>query len=299
MKVFYSDTFTIPLPAKHTFPKDKYGRLRRRLMEQMGQKIDLRIPEPATDEAILRAHAESYLRRFVEGGLTPKEIRRVGLPWSKEIVIRTRYSVGATIAACRWALADGVAANLGGGTHHAFRDQGQGFCWLNDGIIAARAMQAEGLAEKILIVDGDVHQGNGTAAIAKNDPSIFTFSIHGRNNFPFRKEIGDLDIELADGTQDGAYLVALREGLDLALRRFEADLAIYLAGADPYRKDRFGRLALTKDGLCKRDRLVLEHLNSAGIPVAITMAGGYAPDIQDIVDINVRTIALALTFEKS
>ena len=266
-----------------------------RISERLGDHlIDMQIPEPASDEAILRAHSEKYLRRLVQGDLTSKEIRRVGLPWSSQIVRRTRYSVGATIAACRAALSEGFAVNLGGGTHHAFHDQGQGFCWLNDSVIAARAMQAERLAENILIVDCDVHQGNGTAAIVKNDPTIFTFSIHGKNNFPYHKETSDLDIELEDGTEDGTYLDALEKGLTASTQTFKADLAIYLAGADPYKKDRFGRLALTKAGLAQRDRLVLKHLKKAGLPTAITMAGGYAPDIQDIVDIHFRTIETVL-----
>ena len=254
----------------------------------------MQIPEPASDEAILRVHSEAYFRRLVQGDVTSKEIRRVGLPWSSQIVRRTRYSVGATIAACRAALSEGFAANLGGGTHHAFYDQGQGFCWLNDSVIAARAMQAASLAKNILIVDCDVHQGNGTAAIVKNDPSIFTFSIHGKNNFPYHKETSDLDIELEDGTEDGTYLDALEKGLTASIQTFNADLAIYLAGADPYKKDRFGKLALTKAGLAKRDRLVLKHLKKAGLPTAVTMAGGYALDIQDIVDIHFRTIQTVL-----
>ena len=242
----------------------------------------------------MRAHDPSIFDACLRVSLTDKEIRRVGLPWSPQIVRRTRYSVGATIAACRAALSEGVAVNLGGGTHHAFYDHGQGFCWLNDSVIAARAMQAEGLAENILIVDCDVHQGDGTAAITKDDPSIFTFSIHGKNNFPYHKETSDLDIELEDGTDDRTYLDALENGLTACLRRFKADLVIYLAGADPYRKDRYGRLALTKAGLAHRDRLVLGRLKENGLPVAVTMAGGYAPDIQDIVDIHFQTIEIAL-----
>jgi acetoin utilization deacetylase AcuC-like enzyme len=298
LKIYYTDTFPIPLPENHTFPKDKYYLLRMRISERLGDHlIDMQVPEPASREAILRAHTAEYIRRLFEGDLTDKEIRRVGLPWSPQIVRRTRYSVGATIAACRGALSEGVAANLGGGTHHAFHDRGQGFCWLNDSVIAARAMQTEGLAENILIVDCDVHQGDGTAAIVRNDPSIFTFSIHGRNNFPYHKETSDLDIGLTDGADDGTYLDALEKGLTASTQEFEADLVIYLAGADPYKKDRFGRLALTKAGLALRDRLVLKHLKKTGLPVAVTMAGGYAPDIQDIVDIHFQTIETVLEFK--
>ena len=295
MKIFYTDTFPIPLPENHRFPRDKYYLLRKRVSESLGgQLIDLQSPEPARKKAILRAHDPEYIRRLFEGKLTDKEIRRVGLPWSPQIVKRTLYSVGATIAACRAALLEGVAVNLGGGTHHAFYDRGQGFCWLNDSVIAARAMQAEGLAENILIVDCDVHQGDGTAAITKDDPSIFTFSIHGKNNFPYHKETSNLDLELENGADNRSYLDALVNSLTACLMSFNADLVIYLAGADPYRKDRYGRLSLTKAGLAQRDRIVLGRLNENRLPVVITMAGGYAPDIQDIVDIHFQTIETAL-----
>jgi len=295
LKIFYTDTFPIALPENHRFPKDKYYLLRKRVSERLGgQLIDLQSPEPARKKAILRAHDPEYIRRLFEGKLTDKEIRRVGLPWSPQIVKRTLYSVGATIAACRAALLEGVAVNLGGGTHHAFYDRGQGFCWLNDSVIAARAMQAEGLAENILIVDCDVHQGDGTAAITKDDPSIFTFSIHGKNNFPYHKETSNLDLELENGADNRSYLDALVNSLTACLMSFNADLVIYLAGADPYRKDRYGRLSLTKAGLAQRDRIVLGRLNENRLPVVITMAGGYAPDIQDIVDIHFQTIETAL-----
>jgi acetoin utilization deacetylase AcuC-like enzyme len=299
MKIFYTDTFPIPLPEKHSFPKDKYFLLRKRILEELGdQPVELRVPEPASDEAILRAHDPNYIRRLLNGELSDKEIRRVGLPWSPEIVQRTRYSVGGTIAACRAALEEGVAVNLGGGTHHAFRDHGQGYCWLNDTAIAVRAMQAEGLVRQVLIIDCDVHQGNGTAAILKDDATIFTFSIHGKNNFPYQKEKSDLDVELADGTDDAAYLAALDKGIIRSLENFSAGLVIYLAGADPYQEDRFGRLALTKKGLAQRDRLVLRHCFEAGLPAAVTMAGGYARNLKDIVDINFQTIVAALEFKK-
>jgi acetoin utilization deacetylase AcuC-like enzyme len=272
--------------------------LRQRIVEaRLVQPGDLRIPRPAADDDILRAHDPDYLQRLQHGKLTEKEIRRVGLPWSPEIVIRARHSAGATIEACRSALNEGIAVNLGGGTHHAFSDLGQGYCWINDSVIATRGMQAEDLARRILIIDCDVHQGNGTAAILKNDPSIFTFSIHGKNNFPFHKEKSDLDVELADGTDDAAYLEALDKGIIRSLENFTTDLVIYLAGADPYLDDRFGRLAITKEGLAQRDHLVLQHLYKAGLPVAVTLAGGYARDIADTVDIHFRTVVTALEFQ--
>ena len=261
---------------------------------QIAPSVDLKIPRPATYEEIIRAHDPTYIDRLQNGELSAKEVRRVGLPWSPEIVRRARYSAGATIEACRAALAEGIAVNLGGGTHHAFSDHGQGYCWINDSVIAARAMQSEGLVGNILIVDCDVHQGNGTAAIVKNDPTIFTFSIHGKNNFPYHKETSDLDIELTDGTSDAAYLNALEKGLAASMQNFKADLAIYLAGADPYEDDRFGRLGITKEGLAQRDRLVLRHLSNAGLATAVTMAGGYAPNVHDTVDIHFQSVLAAL-----
>jgi acetoin utilization deacetylase AcuC-like enzyme len=297
LKIFYTDTFKIPLPESHSFPKDKYALLRKRIVEaQLVQPGDMRVPRPAANEDILRAHDPLYLNRLQKGELTAKEVRRVGLPWSPEIVLRARYSVGATIDACRTALNERIAVNLGGGTHHAFSDHGQGYCYLNDSVIAARVMQAEGLAKNVLIIDCDVHQGNGTAAILKNDPTIYTFSIHGKNNFPYHKETSDLDIELKDGTVDAAYLVALEKGIEASLGACDANLAIYLAGADPYKNDRFGRLALTKDGLAGRDQIVLQRLRQTGLPVAVTMAGGYAKQVRDAVDIHFQTVSTAVEF---
>jgi len=247
-----------------------------------------------TYEEIIRAHDPTYIHRLQNGELSAKEVRRVGLPWSPEIVRRARYSAGATVEACRAAVAERIAVNLGGGTHHAFSDHGQGYCWLNDSVIASRAMQSERLAGKIWVIDCDVHQGNGTAAIVKDDPTIFTFSVHGKNNFPYHKETSDLDIALADGTDDAAYLNAIEKGLAACMQNFKADLAIYLAGADSYKDDRFGRLAITKEGLAQRDRLVLRHLYKAGLPTAVTMAGGYARRVQDTVDIHFQSVLAAL-----
>jgi acetoin utilization deacetylase AcuC-like enzyme len=297
--IFYSDSFAIPLPENHSFPLEKYTLLREKIMAAgVVKPDDLKIPQPAGDDDILRVHDPDYWQRLQKGELTEKEIRRVGLPWSPEIVSRTRHSAGATIEACRAALKDGIGVNLGGGTHHASRDRGQGYCWLNDIAIAARAMQAEKLARRILIIDCDVHQGNGTAAILQNDPTIFTFSIHGKNNFPLHKENGDLDIALPDDADDRLYLEALEDGLDRALNFAAAQLVIYLAGADPFKKDRFGRMSLTKKGLARRDQLVFQHCHDAGLPVAVTMAGGYARAVPDTVDIHYQTILAALKFEQ-
>ena len=300
MKIFYTDTYPLPLPENHSFPKDKYYQLRRRILDrQVSQPADLKIPRAATYEEIIRAHDPVYIHRLQNGELSAKEVRRVGLPWSSEMVRRARYSAGATIEACLVALAEGIAVNLGGGTHHAFSDHGQGYCWLNDSVIAARAMQFEGRVKNILIIDCDVHQGNGSAAIVKNDPTIFTFSIHGKNNFPYQKETSDLDIALENGADDAAYLEALEKGLRQSMGAAGADLAIYLAGADPYKDDRFGRLALTKEGLAQRDRIVFRSCLATGLPTAVTMAGGYARNVQDTVDIHFQTVLSALEFKKS
>jgi acetoin utilization deacetylase AcuC-like enzyme len=295
MKVFYCDLFSISLPPHHTFPMTKYRKLAERVRRSgLVHCQDLICPPAATDEEVLRVHAPDYLRRLEAGALTEKEIRRIGLPWSPELVERAKRSSGATMAACRAALEEGIALNLGGGTHHAFPDHGQGYCLLNDAAIAARAMQAEARAERALIVDCDVHQGNGTAAIFRNDPRVFTFSIHGENNFPLKKEKSDLDIALADGTEDKHYLAALQPALETAFQKARADLVIYLSGADAFAGDRFGRLKLSKAGLLKRDRMVLHYCSKAGLPVAVTMAGGYAADIDDIVEIHFQTVIAAL-----
>jgi acetoin utilization deacetylase AcuC-like enzyme len=295
LKIFYTDHFLLPLPDGHRFPLEKYALLRKRVLEaELVRPEDLRIPPAATDEAIKCVHDPVYLRRVQNGELTSKEIRRIGFPFSKQMVERSRRSCGATIEACRAALNDGSAAQLGGGTHHAFRDRGEGYCVFNDSAIASRSLQAEGLVRRVVIIDCDVHQGNGTAAIFADDPSVFTFSIHGKNNFPYHKEKSDLDIELEDGTEDSTYLDALEKGLQHSLGVARAEMAVYLAGADPYAGDRYGRLALSKEGLRERDRMVLEHCRAAGIPVAVTMAGGYARRVRDTVDIHLQTVRLAV-----
>jgi acetoin utilization deacetylase AcuC-like enzyme len=299
MKVYHCNHVNLPLPDGHQFPARKYVLLREAVSRSnLVDAKDLLVPQPATDQQILRAHDPDYLRRLKEGQLTSREIRRIGLPWSPRLVERARYSVGGTIDACRTALAEGIAVNLAGGTHHAFRDHGQGYCLLNDAAIAARAMQAEGRAHRIVILDCDVHQGNGTAAITASDPTIFTFSIHSQSNFPLRKEPSDLDIGLDDGIGDDEYLAALQDGLERSLGLAEADLAIYLAGADPHHRDRLGHLALTKAGLAERDRFVFDSLREARLPVAAVLAGGYGRRVQDTVDIHLNTVRNAVqTFE--
>ena len=291
MRIFYTDHFVLPLPTGHRFPMRKYALLRQRVAESgIVAPNELIVPHAASDTELLRAHDLEYVQRCQAGALTPQEIRRIGFPWSPEMVARSRRSSGATIEACRAALEDGVSANLAGGTHHAYADHGEGYCVFNDSAVAARAMQAEGRAARVVIIDCDVHQGNGSAAILAGDDSIFTFSIHGAKNFPFHKEQSDLDIALDDGTGDAEYLAALDHGLCQAIELSHADLAIYLAGADPFADDKLGRLALSKAGLAARDQMAFEYCRQAGLPVAITMAGGYARKIEDTVDIHFQTV---------
>ena len=294
MTLYYADHFVLPLPPGHRFPMAKYARLRERLAASGEfREDDFRVPPPAADADILRAHSAEYLARVTRGSLSAKEVREIGFPWSRAMVERSRRSAGATVAAARDALVHGWSANLAGGTHHAFRDRGEGFCVFNDAAIAARAAQAEAGLARVAVVDCDVHQGNGTAAILRGDDSVFTFSIHGARNFPFAKEASDLDIELADGTGDEDYLRSLERGLEETLARSRPQLAIYLAGADPFEGDRLGRLKLTKAGLARRDELVFERLLAGRIPVAIAMAGGYGRDIDDTVSIHAATILAA------
>ncbi|UCE32198.1 MAG: histone deacetylase, partial [Burkholderiales bacterium] len=240
MKAFYSDHFVLPLPPRHRFPMEKYARLRARVAHEL-PAVQLCEPEAASDGELALAHEPGYIDRLDRGLLSAAEQRRIGFPWSPQMVERSRRSVGATIAACRVAAEDGIAVNLAGGTHHAHAAHGEGFCCFNDVAVAARLMQAEGRAHQVLIVDLDVHQGDGTAAILGGDPGVFTLSLHGERNFPFRKARSSLDVALADGTGDAAYLRALAQALDRVQARFEADFVIFVAGADVYERDRLGR----------------------------------------------------------
>ena len=294
MKLFYCDEFVLPLPPGHRFPMDKYRLLRERLQASgVFQEDDFLTPPAATFAELTRAHAPDYVLRVERGELTKQEIRVIGFPWSLEMVERSKRSSGATLAACRTALKDGASANLAGGTHHAFYDRGEGYCVFNDAAIAARTLVAESILERVLIVDCDVHQGNGTASILSNEAHIFTFSIHGANNFPFRKETSDLDIELADGTGDIAYEQALARGLHQSFATNSPQLVIYLAGADPFEDDKLGKLKLTKAGLKHRDEIVFEYCRARRVPIAIAMAGGYARNIYDTVEIHANTIVAA------
>lgn len=297
MRVFYYDHHRFPLPETHRFPAHKYRLLRQRVLAEGLVPAERLIPAPAATAAQLaRAHTAAYLQRLADGQLSAQELRRIGLPWSPELVTRVTYTVGATIAAARTALRDGIGLSLGGGTHHACRDHGEGYCLINDVVVAARVMQAEGRIRRAVIIDCDVHQGNGTAEITAGDETIYTFSIHGEKNFPFRKVAGDLDIGLPDGTGDAAYLAALGPGVAQALSAARADLAFYLAGADVHERDRLGRLALTRAGMAARDRLVLTALRAAGLPVVVLMAGGYGRDIHETVGLYAQTVDIAAAF---
>ncbi len=296
---YFSDHFPIPLPPDHRFPIEKYRLLRQIILtEQIIPEHELRVPDPATEDQICLAHDPIYVNKIFNGSLSDREIRRIGFPWSPELVVRSQHSVGGTIAACRSALDAGISANLAGGTHHAHRDFGSGFCVFNDCAIAIKVLQAEDLLQRVIVLDCDVHQGDGTAAIFSADPNIFTFSIHGARNFPFHKVPGDLDIELEDGTGDNDYLQTLEQGLELTFNSFHGELVVYLAGADPFYDDRLGRLALTKGGLAKRDQLVFQFCQRAGIPVAIVMAGGYAREVADTVAIYKETIRQAAAIKE-
>jgi acetoin utilization deacetylase AcuC-like enzyme len=291
MRAFYCDHFVLPLPEGHRFPMAKYRLLRERVLaEGIVAPADLLEPVAADWDDLRLVHTAEYVTGVANGTL-PREIqRRIGFPWSPEMVERARRSVGGTIAAARTALIEGSAANLAGGTHHSFSDRGEGFCVFNDIAVAARVLRRDGRIERALVVDLDVHQGNGTAAIFADEPAVFTCSVHGASNFPFHKEVSDLDIALADGTGDETYLEIVRREVPALLARHRPDLVFYLAGADPYEGDRLGKLKLTIDGLRERDAIVFAACRAAGLPVAVSMGGGYAEDVDAIVHIHANTI---------
>ena len=297
MKAFYTDHFVLPLPAGHRFPMEKYSRLR----DLVANLSDIELIEApsATDTQILYAHDPSYLIKVLEGKLSAHEQREIGFPWSEQMVERSRRSAGATVAAAKTALEEGIAANLAGGTHHAYRDNGSGFCVFNDSAIAARTLQKEiSSTLKVAVIDLDVHQGNGTASILKHDDSVFTLSMHGENNFPFQKEESDLDWGLADGCRDDTYLHSLGKCLDQLDSRFKANCLIFLAGADPHEGDRLGRLQLSTEGMRLRDETVFQYALDRQLPIAFSMAGGYGKEIESTVDIHFQTIKTALQFQK-
>jgi acetoin utilization deacetylase AcuC-like enzyme len=298
VRIFYTDHFELPLPEGHRFPMSKYRRLRSRIAGDVQHREDvLLVPPAADDHQLLTCHTLRYLTAVKEGTLSAAEIRRIGFPWSEKMVERSRRSSGATLAAARAAIGgEHIAVNLAGGTHHAMSDAGEGYCIFNDAAVTIRALQAESIVSCACVIDLDVHQGNGTAQITAGDDSIFTLSIHGEKNFPHRKYPSSLDIDLPDGTGDEEYLARLVDALDQVSRQGPFDLVVYLAGADPYVGDRLGRLGLSKTGLARRDETVLNWAAENRLPMAIAMAGGYAPDIEDIVDIHAATVGLASKF---
>ena len=305
MRAFHSDQFVLPLPEGNRFPMSKYSLLREAVQASLPQ-LQLTEAPPASDGELALAHDPAWISAVVDGTTSDAQQREIGFPWSERMVARARRSVGATVAAARTALmsGEGVAANLAGGTHHAHAHKGSGYCVFNDVAVAARLMQAEWHRHgqrrqmlRVMVIDLDVHQGDGTAAIFCDDPSVFTLSLHGAKNFPTRKQPGDLDIELADGCSDEAYLEALDQALSRAWA-LQSDgppgLAFYLAGADPHEGDRLGRLSLSAEGIAERDRRVLAALRARGVPVAVSMAGGYGRDIATTVALHLQTLDLAL-----
>jgi acetoin utilization deacetylase AcuC-like enzyme len=295
LKIFSSDRFELPLPDGHRFPIEKYRLLREAVeAEALVTRERLLVPAAVTDEDILRVHTVDYLARVQSGALRPREARRIGFPWSPQLVERSRRSVGGTLEAGRSALEAGCGVHLAGGTHHAFADRGEGFCVFNDVAIAVRTLQARAGVGRVAIVDCDVHQGNGTAAIFSQDPSVFTLSIHGRNNYPYRKEASDLDIELENGIEDDDYLGQLAVGISRLEERFSAEMTFFIAGVDPYAEDRYGLLGLSAAGLATRDRFVLEAFRRRGVPVAVVMGGGYARDPEKIARLHLQTVRAAV-----
>jgi acetoin utilization deacetylase AcuC-like enzyme len=287
MRAFAHDVFTYPLPPGHRFPLAKY-RLVREGAEAAG--IDVRPARAATRDELELAHEAEYVDRVEAGELARREELALGLPWSPELVERARRATAATVLAAEAALEDGIAANVGGGTHHAFPASGRGFCVFNDVVVAVRALRRGGRLRRVLVVDLDVHQGDGTHTAFLEDADAFTFSVNGFRNYPFRRVPGDLELELPDGTRDDEYLEGLARLLPQAVARARADVCFYLAGADPYEGDRLGRLALTQAGLAERDGLVRDTLARAGVPVCVTLAGGYSEPIEDTVAINLSTL---------
>ena len=298
MRAFYTPYYYADIGEGHTFPIRKFELVRDRLLaEGTLHPNDLCEPVPATRAQVLLVHTEDYVGRLCNGQLTDGELRRLGLPWSESLVRRSFYACGGTLAAARAAIENGVASNLAGGTHHAFADRGEGFCVLNDVAIAIRTLRREGLINRAAIVDCDVHQGNGTATIFSGDDDVFTFSMHGAKNYPLFKARSTLDIELPDGTGDAAYLATLAGSLPKVFDH-DPEVVFYLAGADPFMDDKLGRLALTFDGLRKRDQLVLAECYGREIPVATVMSGGYGRNVNDTVEIHCNTIrAVKSVFE--
>jgi acetoin utilization deacetylase AcuC-like enzyme len=294
MYALYSDHYTIELPSHHTFPIGKYRLIREQLLAEGTLSPDeLLEPTPAAATDVRLVHTDAYWDQLTSGTLPASLLRRMGLPWSEALVRRSRASVQGTLTAARIAIQDRVAVNLAGGTHHAFPDRGEGYCVLNDIAVAIRCLQRDAWMQRMAVIDCDVHQGNGTAAIFADEPDIFTFSIHGANNYPLVKVPGSLDIGVPDGIGNEEYLRLLDSSLPKILEDFRPGLAFYLAGVDPHERDRLGRLRLTHEGLCALDAMVLQACRDAGIPVVVTLGGGYGQDIADTVAAHCNTVRMA------
>ena len=292
MRVFYTPRYYADIGQGHIFPIRKFELVRDQLLaEGTLQLAEVVEPSPASLADVLLVHTEDYVSRLCSGRLTQKEIRRLGLPWSESLVQRSFYAVGGTLAATVASLADGYSSNLAGGTHHSFPERGEGFCVLNDVAIAIRANRSRNVFQRAAIVDCDVHQGNGTATIFSGDDDTFTFSMHGANNYPLFKTHSTLDVELRDGTTDDEYLGVLAQHLPQVFAS-DPEIVFYLAGADPYRGDKLGRLALSIDGLRKRDAYVLRECYQREIPIVTVMSGGYGKDINDTIEIHCNTIRM-------
>jgi acetoin utilization deacetylase AcuC-like enzyme len=298
LKLVYSDQYDLNL-GNHVFPSIKYRLIKEEVLrDRVAGPEDFVEPAAAADEDVALVHHREYIRKLQAGKLSYLEILRLEIPYSPELVRAVWLSAGGSILAGRLALEDGAAVNIGGGFHHAYPDHGEGFCVLNDIAIAIRKLQKDKAIERAMTVDCDVHQGNGTAAIFAGDHSVFTLSIHQENNYPYPKPPSTLDINLRDGVEDAEYLRELESGLDSALAEFRPDLIVYVAGADPYRDDQLGGLRVSLEGLEHRDRLVFEKARAKRIPVAVTLAGGYARRVEDTIQVHTNTIRVAKEFAK-
>ena len=294
MRVAFSPHYSFDLGPHHPFPMGKYRRVYDLLRsEGTVAAHDVLTAPPASGVDLGRVHTDNYVERFLAGELTPQEARRLGFPWTPELVRRALHATGGTMAAARAALEDGVSANLAGGSHHAFADHGEGYCALHDMAVAIHALRAEGPARRVAIIDCDVHQGNGSAALLGSDPLVFTFSIHCQSNYPLHKVPGSRDVGLPDGVEDGAYLACLEAELDQIWRDFRPQMVYYQGGVDPLAGDRFGRLRLTRDGLRRRDTAVLHRCVAAGVPVVVVMGGGYSAAPDDTVEAHADTVRAA------
>ena len=294
LKVAWNPSYVLSLPPNHRFPMSKYEVLPEQLLhEGTIASSNIFSPEPISENWILATHEISYWEKLKTLSLSSKAVRRTGFPLNQEVIDRECMIMGGTLQCVYYALANGVAMNIAGGTHHAFTDKGEGFCLLNDIAIAANYLLNEELAAKVLVVDLDVHQGNGTAQIFRNEPQVFTFSMHGASNYPMEKENSDLDIGLPDGTEDQFYLTTLKTNLENIFNRFQPDFIFYQSGVDVLATDKLGKLSLTREGCKERDRVVLQKAKAAGVPLVASMGGGYSPDFRDIIEAHANTYRLA------